>query len=82
MCKTTAPYNQGSKEASKYELWMPLLKSDKAEDDLQKQKASHENYGRSILTNRWIDKKRNNVTNLLVHCKLGMCFIKSIKKSA
>lgn len=68
--ETVSKYESGYKGPSHYQLILSLKQVyKKIKDSLEKIKEVLDEYGCSILTDRWTDRKYRSVMNLYVHCK-------------
>lgn len=61
---------------------MLVQEVERTKDLLKPHEEARVDFGCSIMTDAWTDKKRRSIMNLCVHCKLGTAFLESKEASA
>ncbi|XP_074369144.1 uncharacterized protein LOC141710254 [Apium graveolens] len=84
MVESIGQFGPGLKPPSYHELRVPLLERAKKETDKlkEKQEKAWKQYGGSLMSDGWTDKRGQNLINFLVDCPEGTFFLSSVDVSS
>ncbi|KAL6508662.1 hypothetical protein OROGR_023373 [Orobanche gracilis] len=84
MVESIGQFGPGLKPPTFHELWLPLLEKVKKETDnlREKHEKAWKQYGCTLMSYGWIDKRGRHLINFLVNSPEGTFFLKSVDVSS